>query len=107
MEFNKGFSETGIGIEHHFGAGMYVKECRIPAGLELIQHTHKFDHLSWLSKGIAEVEVDGVSKVFEAPAMLKIQGGKVHRVRSLSDVVWLCMHATDETDPAHIDESLV
>ena len=106
-KFNNGFDEAGIEIFHHFGSGMYVKECRIPAGRKLTQHTHKFDHLSWLSKGQAVVEVNGAGEVYSAPCMLKIKANKVHSVLSVTDVVWLCMHGTDETDVTKIDESLV
>lgn len=107
MKFNQGFEVAGVDVVHHFGSGMYVKECRIPAGLKLTQHQHKFDHLSWLSKGVAVVEVDGLEVAYEAPCMLEIKAGKVHSVTSVTDVVWLCMHGTDETDVEKIDESLV
>ena len=107
IEFNKNFDECGIDVSHHFGSGMYVKECRIPAGLKLTQHSHKFDHLSWLSSGDAIVEVDGEQNKYSGPCMLEIKANKVHSVESVTDVVWLCMHGTDETDVVNIDESLV
>jgi mannose-6-phosphate isomerase-like protein (cupin superfamily) len=107
MEFNKGFAAAGIEVLHHFGPGFYVKECHIPGEQILEQHVHKFDHLSWLSAGSVVVEVDGKESLHQAPAMIEIPAGKQHTVRSLTDVVWLCMHATDETDANKIDESLV
>ena len=38
-------------IQHHFGGGVYAKETFIPAGKWLVQHIHKFDHLSVLAQG--------------------------------------------------------
>jgi len=45
-------------IEHHFSAGVYAKETRIPAGNVLVQHKHKHDHLSILASGSIELKVD-------------------------------------------------
>ena len=59
-------------IHHHFSAGVYAKETRIPAGYVLVQHKHKFDHLSILASGSIELMVDGVRSEVHAPACLTI-----------------------------------
>jgi quercetin dioxygenase-like cupin family protein len=79
----------------------------IPAGLELTQHVHKFDHLSYLVKGSVMLEVDGKSEVHYAPKSFVIEAGKEHKVTSLSEAVWLCIHASDCTDPEKVDETLI
>ena len=94
-------------IHHHFGAGVYAKETRIPAGQVLVQHKHKFDHLSILASGSIELMVDGERSVVHAPACLTISAGKHHGVKSLTDVVWYCIHATECTDEDEIDEVLI
>jgi len=94
-------------ISHHFGAGVYAKETRIPAGSILVQHKHKHDHLSVLASGSVELVVDGVKSVIYAPACLTIEANKHHGVKSLTDVVWYCIHATDCTDTDEIDEVLI
>jgi mannose-6-phosphate isomerase-like protein (cupin superfamily) len=94
-------------IAHHFGGGVYAKETRIPAGQVLVQHAHKFDHLSILAEGSVEVMVEGERHVLHAPACLTIQANKHHGVRSLTDVVWYCVHATDCADESEIDEVLI
>lgn len=99
--------QHGVGIEHHFGGGVYAKETLIPAGKVLTQHRHRFDHLSILASGVARVSVDGVAREVVGPACLLIEAGKVHEVEALSDVVWFCVHATDCTDPAQVDHELV
>lgn len=97
----------GLGIEHHFCDGVYMKESFIEHGFKFPQHEHPFDHLSVLALGVAEVEVDGVKTVYRAPKVLTIKAGKVHQITALTDVVWICTHRDDETDPAKIDESIL
>lgn len=94
-------------ISHHFSAGVYAKETHIPAGHVLVQHKHKFSHLSILASGSIELMVDGERKIINAPACLTIEADKHHGVKSLTDVVWYCIHATDCTDTDEIDEVLV
>jgi quercetin dioxygenase-like cupin family protein len=94
-------------INHHFSAGVYAKETLIPAGHVLVQHKHKFDHLSILASGSIELMVDGERKIVHAPACLTIEANKHHGVKSLTDVVWYCIHATECTDTDEIDEVLI
>ena len=94
-------------IAHFFGGGVYVKETRIPAGMVLVQHVHKHDHLSYLASGSVEILVDGQRSVVEGPAGLTIAAGKHHGVKALTDALWLCIHATDCEDEEHVDEVLI
>ena len=94
-------------ISHHFGAGVYAKETRIPAGSILVQHKHKHDHLSVLASGSVELVVDDIKSVIHAPACITIEANKHHGVKSLTDVVWYCIHATECTDADEIDEVLI
>ena len=94
-------------IHHHFSSGVYAKETRIPAGFILVQHVHKHDHLSILASGSVEMVVDNVKSVIHAPACLTIAAGKHHGIKSLTDVVWYCVHATDCTDENEVDEVLI
>lgn len=101
------FDALGVRVEHHLVGGIYAKETHIPAGVKLTQHAHNFAHLSALMKGSALVEVDGVAAVHHAPALLTIKAHAKHAVTAVSDVVWACLHATDETDIDIIDEGLI
>jgi mannose-6-phosphate isomerase-like protein (cupin superfamily) len=94
-------------ITHHFGGGVYAKETRIPANSWLVQHAHKFDHLSILAEGSVELIIDGESQLINAPACLTIKANKHHGVRSVTDVIWYCVHATDCADENKIDEVLI
>jgi quercetin dioxygenase-like cupin family protein len=104
---NENFDKYGIGLVHHFAGGVYCKETHIPAGRALLQHAHPFEHLSVLAKGSAVVSVDGVRYVYDAPAFLKIKANAIHEVQAVSDCVWGCIHATNETDPDKIDHVLM
>ena len=94
-------------IVHHFGAGVYAKESTIPAGKWLVQHTHKYDHLSILASGSVDLVVDGITKRVDAPACLTIKAGMHHGIRSITDVVWYCIHATDCMDQDEIDDVII
>lgn len=93
-------------INHYFSSGLYTKETKIPAHHVLVQHSHKHDHFSILAQGSVELMVDGVRSVVHAPACLTIEAGKHHGVKSLTDVVWYCIHATDYADVDDIDTVL-
>lgn len=94
-------------IKHHFSAGVYAKETRIPAGHVLVQHKHKFSHLSILASGSIELMAGDERQIIHAPACLTIEADKHHGVKSLTDVVWYCVHATACTDADEIDEVLI
>ena len=94
-------------IQHHFSSGVYAKETRIPAGFVLVQHAHKHDHLSILASGSVELVVDGVKSVVHAPVCFTIAAEKHHGIKSLTDVVWYCVHATNCTDENEVDETLI
>lgn len=97
---------AGVGVAHHFGGGAYVKETLIPAGARLAQHAHDHDHLSYLVEGWVVVVVDGVPHDLHAPVCLTIEAGKVHEVQAMTDARWLCVWATECTDPALVDEAV-
>jgi mannose-6-phosphate isomerase-like protein (cupin superfamily) len=94
-------------IEHYFSSGVYAKETRIPAGSWLVQHAHLHDHMSILASGSVELMVDGKTSVLHAPACLTIEAGKHHGVRSITDVVWYCVHATNCTDADEVDNVII
>lgn len=95
-------------VEHYFSDGLYCKMMIIADGSEVVSHKHNYDHLSVLAKGCAIVEVDDEQYTFYAPSIINIKKGKRHSVRPVNgDAVWLCIHATDETDADKIDEVLI
>ena len=97
-----------IDITHHWVAEeVYSKRTKIAAGLKLTQHIHPYDHASALVAGTVLLEVDGEKREVTGPAMLMIEAGKEHSVTALTDVVWHCIHITDDTDPETVDQTIL
>jgi len=87
-------------ILHHFSAGgVYAREQTLDAGQEVEKHVHDYDHLSYLARGIATVEVDSELQTLQAPCMLEIKAGKKHRIYAVTDIIWLCIHSEAVADP--------
>jgi quercetin dioxygenase-like cupin family protein len=97
----------GVDINHYFGGGVYAKQTIIPADRVLVQHIHPHPHLSILASGKVTVEANGHSYEYHAPACIVIPAGVAHSVTALTDVVWYCIHATHDTDPETVDQTLL
>jgi hypothetical protein len=63
-------------------------------------HKHNFDHVSLLTKGSVEVEVEGYeSKVFKAPTFIVIKKEHMHKFTALeNDTHWYCIFALRDLD---------
>ena len=94
-------------VTHHFSDGLYAKEISLPKGYVIGQHAHKFDHLSVLAKGKVLVETDDWKKEIEAPYCINIKAHTHHKVITLTDTTWYCIHATEEKDADKVDEILI
>lgn len=94
---------SDLNIHHYFGGGVYMKETFIPAGYKLLQHKHRFEHLSLLASGHALVNAVG----YRGPAVVTIPANLPHEVIALTDCIWYCIHATEVTDPADVDKVLI
>ena len=93
--------------KHHFSDGLYGKEMVLPKGYIAYSHSHNYDHLSILAKGRVIVKTDDYNKEYVAPACINIEANTYHQIEALEDVVWFCIHATDETNIDKIDEVLI
>ena len=94
-------------IIHHFADNLYAKETHIPAGQTLVQHQHNYSHLSIIASGKVIVANAGENHIIEAPACIEIKAGLNHGVKALTDVIWYCIHSTEEKNPAKVDEVLI
>jgi quercetin dioxygenase-like cupin family protein len=96
-----------VNIAHYFSDGLYAKEIHVPADMAVMKHMHDFSHLSILAKGKVAVLKGEEIEIIKAPACIEIKAGLVHGVKAIDDCVWYCIHATDEKDPAAVDEVLI
>jgi len=100
-------------IVHHFpsngvtSSGVYIREATLRAQSTVDTHLHTYDHWGVLVSGSAAVDVNGVVVVYDGLSIIDIKANKEHKITALTDIVWLCIHATDETDPSKIDEVLI
>lgn len=99
--------DLGGEVTHHFSDGLYAKESFVPMGTAILKHTHNFSHLSILAKGRVAVMRGDAIEIIEAPACIEIKAHIVHGIKAMSDCVWFCIHATDETDPSKVDHALI
>ena len=105
-DVNDQLDSLGVEVTHHWAAGLYSKEMRVPAGVMIGKHVHDYDHFSALMSGKVIAEIDGESFSYEAPALLPIKAGKMHVITAVTEVVWHCIHHTSETDPEKVDAAL-
>lgn len=105
-----------MSIKHHFGDGLYAKEIHIPAGMMAGKHMHTYTHFSILGRGRVVLKRWGTdnaglkwhtSQTVEAGQLVEIEANVLHQITAIEDSVWYCIHATDETDPAKVDEVTV
>jgi len=94
-------------IKHHFSDGLYAKQISLPQHHYMVQHKHVYDHISILAEGWVVVTVDEVETEYHAPACINIAAGKSHEVTAVTNSVWFCIHATDETDVEKVDQVLI
>lgn len=94
-------------IGHHFADGLYAKESVVPAGYYVGKHIHNYTHLSILAVGKAIVIAGDEVIEYEGPACIEIKAHVPHEIRALTNVIWYCIHATDEKDIEKVDEVLI
>lgn len=92
---------------HHFADGIYGRELRIPAGTVLTGKMHRHATLNILAAGEITVStVDGMKRlrapaIFTSPANCK-KVGYAH-----TDVVFLNVHPSTETDLAKLEAEFI
>jgi quercetin dioxygenase-like cupin family protein len=91
------------------GAGIYIIQTLLQPGAEVVQHVHKYDHLSVIPRtGRVELTVEGEKRILIGPCAVVIEAGKKHSVRALTPVLWQCIHRVDGevTDEAATEKEM-
>ena len=94
-------------VKHFFTDGLYAKEMTLLKGFTATTHKHTYSHFSFLTTGKAIVQSKDSRVTYIAPQLIEIKANEEHSVEALEDVLWYCIHATDETDEANIDAVLI
>lgn len=82
---------------NYTGAGVGVKQVLLRAGQVVIQHKHKYAHLSVLVYGKVTVKTDDFTRDMEGPEGMVIEAHVNHMVTAHTDALWLCVHNTENT----------
>lgn len=92
---------------HHFAPGVYLRELRIPAGVVLTGKIHRFETMNILAAGTIRVTTDDGVKELTAPAIFNSAPGVKKAGFAVTDVVFLNIHPTDNTDLDEIEEEFI
>lgn len=95
------------GKEYTAADGIFVKEMTIPRSGTLVpQHSHEYDHTSFLATGSIRAWADGVLLgEFTAPYPLFVKAGVKHSFLSLQDnSLILCLHNILRTGAVEVRE---
>lgn len=95
-------------LKHSFADGCYVREIFIPKGHAVVGKIHKHSHPNFLMSGIVLVctENGGIEE-FEGPRAMISPAGTKRALVALTDVRWITVHVTDETDLEKIEEEVI
>jgi len=83
---------------NYVGGGVGVKQVLLKEGVQVVQHKHRYAHLSVLIYGRVLVMTDDWSKELEGPTSLVIEAHMNHMVIAYTDALWLCVHNTEEIE---------
>lgn len=95
-------------LKHSFADGVYVREIFIPKGTLLTGKIHRHSHPNFLMQGEVSVvtEGGGVQRL-KAPLAMISKAGTKRVVYAHTDVVWITVHVTDETDLEKIEDEVI
>lgn len=80
---------------HRFAGGMYAREISMPAGAVVVSKVHRYEHLTIVLTGRAQVRgEDGSLETIEAPQVFVTKPGRCRALHILEDSRWLTVHAT-------------
>jgi hypothetical protein len=94
-------------VVHRFGAGIYIREVHLPAGMLVIGHHHRHAHMNAMISGRATfLNPDGTTTEYTAPFFgVWPAGRKIAIVHE--DMIWQNIYPTEETDAAALEDRLL
>lgn len=93
---------------HNFCPGMYARTVFMPAGTVLTSKIHKTQHFFVVSKGSCTVSNShGQRELITAPYLGVTMPGTKRALLIHEDCIWTTFHATDLTDVAEIERTIL
>lgn len=102
--------QIDLPVKHHFSVGSYVREIFMPAGSVVIGKEHATRHLNIVISGRCTVwTVDGkhVYDAKDGPITFESMAGVKKVLYMHTDVIWMTVHPTDETDQARLENIFI
>lgn len=93
--------------QHHFAPGVYVREQFIPAGMVLTGKIHRHETMNILVSGTIRVTTDRGVTELTGPKIYNSPPGMKKAAFTLTDVIWLNVHPTEETDLERIEDIFI
>lgn len=94
-----------LDVFHHFSAGVYLRELRIPADTHLTGKIHRYPCLNIVVQGEIEVATDKGNKRIVAPAIFESPPGTKRAGYTITDTIWITAHSFPE-DLEKTDEAM-
>ena len=85
-------------VKHHFSMGTYVREIHMPAGSVVVGKEHKTRHTNIVVSGKCTVWTAQGRMELVGPCTFESMAGVQKVLHMHTDVVWMTVHPTDETD---------
>ena len=99
--------EDSFPLKHTFVDGAYVREINIPEGIVMTSKIHKITHPYFVMKGEVDVLTeDGIQRI-KAPYAGITKAGTKRILRTHSEVIWITVHVTKETDLEKIEKEII
>lgn len=93
--------------KHYHAKGLYARELFIPKGTVATGKVHIHEHLNFVTLGEVTVMTEDGPVRIKAPHVLVSKPGTKRAVYAHEDTIWTTVHATEETEVAALEASLV
>lgn len=94
-------------VSHFHSDGLYARKLNLSAGTMLVGKIHLYGQINFLMKGTIRVTTDDGVKELTAPQIVVSKAGTKRAGYCLTDVTWVTVSATTETDVAKIEQSII
>jgi hypothetical protein len=99
--------QTVLPIEHYHIDGVYARSMFIPAGTLLTGKIHNFESIAILAKGTIRITNGTESYVISEGHIMVDQPGVKRLGYAETDVIFITVHRTDNTEIEAIEDELV
>jgi len=93
--------------EHYFHGGMYCRKMFSHADVTMVGKVHKKEHFFMVVSGTAAITTDDGVQVITGPQLFCSKPDTKRVVYSVTDVIYMTVHRTDNMTVESVEEELV